>query len=340
MDQVPLPFVVDQNKTYTVEGDEHVHIRSPGSDGLEKRQYTMHIFVNAGDGADADGYIDMIARGKGTRISAAEKAAWNTEVNVLWQKCAWVDRPIMLQIAETFGEHVKAKHGGKPVLLFCDNLDAHCHHPVLVELKRANVFVCFVPPQCTDSVQAIDAGIGRSIRIYVGHELDKWLEVDDNLERWEKGLKAKERRILMTHWLAAAMAKLLQQPDLVRKCYERTGMLIKLKANEDDVLVKPQGLKLPYTIPTEVQAFPPAVPEEREPESSIESNGNDAIGDSADGGAAGENDVTVDEQENAVLDTITACAGITVNDVDHYIACCDGVQWILHYSPLWRRQYK
>jgi hypothetical protein len=27
------------------------------------------------------------------------------------------------------------------------------------------------------------------------------------LERWENGLKAKERRILMTHWLAAANKK-------------------------------------------------------------------------------------------------------------------------------------
>jgi hypothetical protein len=69
---------------------------------------------------------------------------------------------------------------------------------------EANVFMCFVPPGCTDSTQAIDAGAGRSTRVYVGDKLDKWLEVDGNLEKWEKGLKAKERRILMTHWLAAA----------------------------------------------------------------------------------------------------------------------------------------
>jgi hypothetical protein len=37
--------------------------------------------------------------------------------------------------------------------------------------------------------------------------LDLWLEVDGNLETWENGLKAKEQRILMTHWLAAANKK-------------------------------------------------------------------------------------------------------------------------------------
>ena len=51
MDQVPLPFIVDQHTTFTVEGDSHVHIRGTGSDGLSKRQYTMHIWCNAGTGS-------------------------------------------------------------------------------------------------------------------------------------------------------------------------------------------------------------------------------------------------------------------------------------------------
>jgi len=87
----PLPFVVDQNKTYTFDGDDHVHICIPGCDGLDKCQYTMHIFVNAGEDDKSDGYIDMIAIGKCTCISATEKAVWNEDVNVHWQKCAWVD---------------------------------------------------------------------------------------------------------------------------------------------------------------------------------------------------------------------------------------------------------
>jgi hypothetical protein len=69
MDQVPLPFVIDQNTTHAIDDEEHIHSQSPGADGLDKRQYTMHIFTNAGSGDTADGYIDMIARGKGTRIS-------------------------------------------------------------------------------------------------------------------------------------------------------------------------------------------------------------------------------------------------------------------------------
>jgi hypothetical protein len=59
-------------------------------------------------------------------------------------------------------------------------------------------------------------------------------------------------------------------------------MLLKLNPGPDDEKVKLQGLKkLPYTIPTQVEAFPPAVPVERESKSSINSNVSDSIDDSA-----------------------------------------------------------
>ena len=64
---------------------------------------------------------------------------------------------------------------------------------------------------CTDLIQPIDAGIGRSIRIYVGHALDRWLSIDDNLDKWEGKLKASEQRVMMTNFLASAMKKFYQK---------------------------------------------------------------------------------------------------------------------------------
>ena len=70
------------------------------------------------------------------------------------------------------------------MLLFADNLYAHCHLPVLEKFAQDNIFVWFVVSGCTDLIQPIDAGIGRPIRIYVGHALDRWLSIYDNLELW------------------------------------------------------------------------------------------------------------------------------------------------------------
>jgi hypothetical protein len=91
----------------------------------------------------------------------------------------------MKDIAHDFVRFKREHHGDDHILLICDNLDAHCCDEVLEIFSSANILVWFVVPACTDLIQPIDAVIGRSLRIHVGHSLDKWLSVDDNLDLWE-----------------------------------------------------------------------------------------------------------------------------------------------------------
>lgn len=298
MDQVPLPFVVSQDRTFTTDTDEHVHIRTCGADGLDKRQFTMHITSNAGEGNDSFFTIDMIARGTGTRISAVEREGWNENIGVFFQKCAWVDRPTMLRLAKRFCEKKEKKFGTKWVLMFCDNLDAHCWEEVLACFASHHVFVVFFVANCTDGLQPIDAGIGRSVRINVGHELDAWLMEGDNLDKWEAGFKAKERRVLMTNFLASAAMKAEQDDQLRRGCFERTGCLIRLDPSpEHDAKIKPQGLRLPYVIPNAIpdhlrprnSQFQVETPSVRLDASSIEANQEDEINEDGDVGDLIEN---------------------------------------------------
>jgi len=64
MDQVPLPFVVSQESTFTrTEDDEHVAIKfCSGSGDMRKRQFSMHVFCNAGRDEKRDGYTVLIGR--------------------------------------------------------------------------------------------------------------------------------------------------------------------------------------------------------------------------------------------------------------------------------------
>ena len=39
-----------------------------------------------------------------------------------------------------------------------------------------------LPPNETDQVQPIDRGLGRQVKIYMGQEMDEWLDDDKNLE--------------------------------------------------------------------------------------------------------------------------------------------------------------
>ena len=78
-----MPLIVEHSDTYTEEGHENVHVRGTGSEGLTKRQYTVHVFINDGDTPEnTHGYFDMIFRGKGTRISRIEKDPYNPLINV------------------------------------------------------------------------------------------------------------------------------------------------------------------------------------------------------------------------------------------------------------------
>lgn len=53
------------------------------------------------------------------------------------------------------------------VLLFCDNLNAHFDKEVKRIFGNANVLLFYFPPNMTNFIQAIDVGLGRSVRITI-----------------------------------------------------------------------------------------------------------------------------------------------------------------------------
>ena len=170
----------------------------------------------------------------------------------------------MLEIDRKFAEFQRENHGDDAVLLFADNLDTHCHLLVLENFAQANIFVRFVVTGCTDLIQPIDAGIRKYIRIYVGHVLDRWLSIDENLDLWEGKLKSSERRVMMTNPLASAMDKIIsEEKKSVRiGSFCRTGCLIELHNREltqtdrnikfSDDYIKYQGLVGKYVIPLRI----------------------------------------------------------------------------------------
>ena len=201
MDQVPLPFVVSQEFTFTIEDDTNIHITCP-SDSLRKRQFTMHVVVNAGQDEARHAWVDLVSKGSGKRIKDAEKQRYHPEVNMFWQKNAWVDGNVMIELAHKFVREKKKKHGDDWVVLYADNLSAHLLPQVKTIFGNNQVLVIYFPPNMTEMIQPIDAGYGRSLRCAIGRELDAWLMDAANLIKWESKMSAMERRILVTHLVA------------------------------------------------------------------------------------------------------------------------------------------
>ena len=48
------------------------------------------------------------------------------------------------------------------------------------------------------------------MKLYLGQEMDMWLDDEDNLEKWEDGkLTASDRRILLATWYCSAVKRAL-----------------------------------------------------------------------------------------------------------------------------------
>jgi hypothetical protein len=58
-------------------------------------------------------------------------------------------------------------------------------------------------------VQAVDGGLGANIKFLMSKQLEKWMEVDDNLDQWENGsISASDKTILITKFSGCAWEEL------------------------------------------------------------------------------------------------------------------------------------
>ena len=73
--------------TYEEKRKKEIWIRQNQA-GLYKRFCTLELCFRPGPDQPKPG---AVFRGKGTRISAVEKAAWDERVHVMFQEKAWVD---------------------------------------------------------------------------------------------------------------------------------------------------------------------------------------------------------------------------------------------------------
>lgn len=101
----------------------------------------------------------------------------------------------------------------------------------------------------TSEIQLIDDGVGYAVKNEMGHALDRWLEEDNNLQRWTaapgagdgQALAMWEKRVLVTHLVAAAWEKVCATFDF-EKAATRLGMRMTING-EGDELIKIQGVE-------------------------------------------------------------------------------------------------
>ena len=238
VDQVPLPFIVQQDTTYETTGSTSVWVAQPGS-GLDKRQCTLQLCIRPSDSQPFPPAIIFRAKGK---VKEEKLKSYDPRVHVFWQKNGWMDKEVALQwVEKTFSPAVDKSHEN---VLFLDNLSCQCSDKFILNCRRkANTVVYPLPPSSTDKVQPIDAGDGRQMKKLIGEQLDEYLEDDENLEAWcGESYSASKRRIMITKWVGTTWSKMSKYRAYRQRLFEKTGLLMTADGSGDK-LINPQGYK-------------------------------------------------------------------------------------------------
>ena len=91
VDQVPLPFVVKQDRTYELSGSKQVWVSQPGS-GLDKRQATLQLCIRAEGRQTVKPAI--VFQGKGNvSTQERERNMTRTLMSISSHVHGWIQRP-------------------------------------------------------------------------------------------------------------------------------------------------------------------------------------------------------------------------------------------------------
>ena len=223
-----------------------VWISQPASD-LDKRQYRLQIcFPPMGPCLK----LAIIFRGTGKRISDDEVQTWHPDVDVYFQKKAWVDTKFSCNWAKKTLNQIIPDNS--KFVLFCDNLTAQCTDEFKEEVLNINGVVWYGLQSATDLWQTVDSGYSKLLKVLMTEQHNRWLDDDNNAEHWygnEKPYSAKERRILISHWAGEAYKKLCSTDydTFCFKIWQKAGCLMTADGTSDDK-IKPEGLNH-YQVP-------------------------------------------------------------------------------------------
>lgn len=72
--------------------------------------------------------------------------------------------------------------------------------------------------------------------------MDRWLEIEENFDKWYDKFFVKDRRILMIRWIGEAWSEFKENKGFFKRLFEKIGCLLIIDGFGDEFIIF-QGLK-------------------------------------------------------------------------------------------------
>ena len=215
MDETPV--YLDMIPSRTVDkGKKSILLRSTNS---EKTRITAVMCCNA-----VGEFLPTLVIFKGKTLRPLRGITPPQGIHVRTQKNAWIDKDLMLywikNIWKVFTE-------GIPALLFLDRCKVHLDDKVTEAFKQCNTTTIFIPVGCTSVLQPLDVSLNKPIK---GHLRRQWsdymIQKSDEVEQQETTVEKipPPSKQLICNWLEFAVNKLSNNPTIVKKSFQVTGI--------------------------------------------------------------------------------------------------------------------
>eukprot|EP00734_Pompholyxophrys_sp_LG126_P000392 Pompholyxophrys_sp_v1_NODE_154_length_1486_cov_8.635919.p1 type:complete len:316 gc:universal NODE_154_length_1486_cov_8.635919:1348-401(-) len=215
-DQVGFNFDNSSSTTYDTLGTKRVWIASSKNNG--EYRATANIMCRPVNFPARQPRLTLVFKGQGLRISESERELWDTRVNVMFQRKAWMDDELCQKFAVLECPKIVAdlSYSKNDELFWTfDNLSGQGRpefHASLITL--CNAMPHMLEYGCTDTIQLVDAGVGKAWKDRFQDEIESFLDENDkNYDKWVTGFTAAEKRILSTKWAAEAWKETCENFD-------------------------------------------------------------------------------------------------------------------------------
>jgi hypothetical protein len=216
-DQSPLCLTEANTTTWNRKGEKLVRIAFKES--ADKRYCTLQLCICLENGVKQC-RVAIIFKGQGKRISQEERSGWHKDVDVYFQKKAWMDTDTLQAWTQrTLKPFVESLGQGRKCLIL-DNLRAQTMDSVKDDLLAINVERRLFPAGCTDIMQPIDRHLAKQLKSRIGTLFDEILVNDDDFAASWYGLTdgtypAWKCRVLVTQLVGRAWNDVCKERDFL-----------------------------------------------------------------------------------------------------------------------------